>query len=246
MDLSARLVAHRGYMDHYPENTLCGLQAAIDAGAKLLEFDIQLTRDRVPVLLHDDTLERTTGASGTITQMTYQEVADYSAHYPERFDQRFYPEPIPSLKQVVAQLNTSPDVMIFVEVKRQSLDRFGIAAVVDSVFDDMENARFDWALIAFNRQALEYTRNQYGQPVGWALRHYDDHSRRTAQKFVPEYLFCNVAHLDGNEIWPGPWQWCTYDIRDPELAVQLFKRGSNLIETGCIGELLQGLEAISA
>ena len=44
-------------MDHCPENTLCGLQAVIDAGASLLKFDIQLIRDRIPVVLHDDTLE---------------------------------------------------------------------------------------------------------------------------------------------------------------------------------------------
>ena len=44
------LVAHRGYPQHYPENTLIGIEAAITAGARFIDVDVQLSADRVPVL----------------------------------------------------------------------------------------------------------------------------------------------------------------------------------------------------
>ena len=50
------LVAHRGYALHYPENTLIGIEAAIRAGARYVEVDVQLSADKVPVLFHDRTL----------------------------------------------------------------------------------------------------------------------------------------------------------------------------------------------
>ncbi|HEY9197768.1 MAG TPA: glycerophosphodiester phosphodiesterase family protein, partial [Gammaproteobacteria bacterium] len=47
------LIAHRGYAARHPENTLSALQAAVAAGARWLEFDVQLSADHEPVLLHD-------------------------------------------------------------------------------------------------------------------------------------------------------------------------------------------------
>ena len=61
------LIAHRGYPAYYPENTLVGLEAALKAGADFLEFDVQLSADRVPLLLHDENLKRTTGFNGLVT-----------------------------------------------------------------------------------------------------------------------------------------------------------------------------------
>ena len=56
-----QLVAHRGYSLRYPENTLLAIEQAFIAGACYVECDVQLTQDGVPVLLHDNNLQRTTG-----------------------------------------------------------------------------------------------------------------------------------------------------------------------------------------
>lgn len=52
------VIAHRGYINQFPENTLIAMSKALDTGADELECDIQLTSDKVPVLLHDETLDR--------------------------------------------------------------------------------------------------------------------------------------------------------------------------------------------
>ena len=53
------VVAHRGYRGLYPENTFAAFEGAIAAGADMVELDVCLTRDRVPVVIHDTTLYRT-------------------------------------------------------------------------------------------------------------------------------------------------------------------------------------------
>ncbi len=51
------VVAHRGYSGRYPENTVSAFEAAIEAGADMIELDVCLTKDRVPVVIHDQTWE---------------------------------------------------------------------------------------------------------------------------------------------------------------------------------------------
>lgn len=244
MSLSERLVAHRGYMERYPENTLCALKAAVDAGARMLEFDIQLTRDKVPFLLHDATLDRTTGVSGRITELQADDLTRYSAHYPERFGDRFNPTPIPALSEAVALLNGLPEMTAFVEIKRQSLAHFGIPTVVDPVIHDLQPAQFEWVLISFQADALRYARQAHGALIGWVLPENSPITRGEAEGLKPDYVFGDSENLSeaGFELWPGPWRWCIYDIREAEAALTLFTRGSDLIETGCIGELINSLQ----
>ena len=58
------VIGHRGAAARAPENTLAGLRRAHELGAAWVEFDVMLTADRVPVLIHDETLERTTTGRG--------------------------------------------------------------------------------------------------------------------------------------------------------------------------------------
>jgi glycerophosphoryl diester phosphodiesterase len=64
------LVAHRGYAAHWPENTLPALDAAVAAGARWVEVDVQLCADGVPVLLHDADLERVTGRALSVFDLS--------------------------------------------------------------------------------------------------------------------------------------------------------------------------------
>ena len=59
-------IAHRGGGRAAPENTLAAIRAGAEAGFRMVEFDVMLSRDGVPVLIHDDTLERTTDGRGAV------------------------------------------------------------------------------------------------------------------------------------------------------------------------------------
>lgn len=67
-------IAHRGASGRFPENTLTAFRAAIDAGADMCELDVQSTRDGVVVVMHDETLERTTDGYGPLAALTLAEL----------------------------------------------------------------------------------------------------------------------------------------------------------------------------
>jgi len=71
-----RLGGHRGSPTVQPENTIASMEQAKHEGADLIEFDISLTKDGVAVLLHDDTLDRTTNMSGAIREFLFKDLAD--------------------------------------------------------------------------------------------------------------------------------------------------------------------------
>lgn len=68
------LIAHRGIMQTYAENTLESFRAALDLGADVLEYDVHLSRDNVPVIMHDQTVDRTTDGTGAISFKLLEEI----------------------------------------------------------------------------------------------------------------------------------------------------------------------------
>ncbi|HCJ76546.1 glycerophosphodiester phosphodiesterase family protein [Thermoguttaceae bacterium LCP21S3_D4] len=59
-------IAHRGFSGKYPENTMLAFEKAIEAGCDGIELDVQLSKDGIPVIVHDERLARTTGESGFV------------------------------------------------------------------------------------------------------------------------------------------------------------------------------------
>ena len=65
---SSLVVAHRGDSRFCPENTMSAFRSAMEKGAEMIECDIHLSRDQVPVVIHDSSLDRTTNGSGNIVE----------------------------------------------------------------------------------------------------------------------------------------------------------------------------------
>jgi glycerophosphoryl diester phosphodiesterase len=74
-----RVGAHRGAMSHAPENTLAAFETAIAMGVYRIECDVRQTADGVLVLMHDDTVDRTTNGSGTLRDLTLQQLGELRA-----------------------------------------------------------------------------------------------------------------------------------------------------------------------
>lgn len=114
--LSARhpvITGHRGFQARYPENTLISFQAAVAAGADMLEMDVNITRDGVPVIIHDDTVERTTDGHGRIDRLLLQEIRELDAG--RWFSPRFAGQRIPTLQEVLDQF--AGKVLLNIEIK---------------------------------------------------------------------------------------------------------------------------------
>ncbi len=79
LDILPPVIAHRGVPLRAPENTMPSFEAALKAGVKWLEADIKLTADGIPVLLHDETLDRTTNGQGPLAAMGWEDVQKLDA-----------------------------------------------------------------------------------------------------------------------------------------------------------------------
>jgi glycerophosphoryl diester phosphodiesterase len=223
-------------MEKYPENTLSAISAALEAGACMVEFDVQMDANEQLVVLHDDSFKRTAGVSRSVFKQ--QGYAGISVHEPVRFADAFNPEPVPMLKQVVELLTRYHTATAFVEIKDESIDQWGMEKVVDKVLACVEPVKHQCVIIADSLDALLYTRNSSDHKIGWVIHRYDDSHRERADQQAPDYLICNYKRISGDP-WPGSWQWMLYDISDPELAMKWAQKGVELIETRDIGGMLQ-------
>jgi len=106
------IVAHRGAAGLAPENTLASFREAIRLGADWLEFDVRLTHDGLPVVIHDPTLKRTTTGKGTVRSRTLAEIRKLDAG--SWFDGRFSGEKVPTLDEV---LKLGGKVRLNIEIK---------------------------------------------------------------------------------------------------------------------------------
>jgi glycerophosphoryl diester phosphodiesterase len=90
--------AHRGACAHAPENTIEAFQMAFEQGAKLIEFDVKLSADKNVVVIHDQTVDRTTNGKGKVNQLTLPEIKKLDAG--SWFDGRFSGVKVPTLDEV--------------------------------------------------------------------------------------------------------------------------------------------------
>ena len=74
-----KLIGHRGVKDLCPENTLESILKAFDLGLSFVEIDVKISKDSVPILLHDDTLDRTTNGSGLAIDYNYENIKKLDA-----------------------------------------------------------------------------------------------------------------------------------------------------------------------
>lgn len=234
------LVAHRGYAKNFPENTLEGIEAAIVAGACMVEIDIQCTADGIPVLIHDEMLNRTSSESGHILKMQFERVRMMNAGEPERFGHQFSQVRIPSLQDFVALMQKWPNMRAFIEIKEESLSAFGIPHVLDRVNAILEPVRDRCIVISYDLEALEYTRDISTTSIGWILKKWDAVSCDHAHSLNPDFIISNYKKIpdDAVTLWVGPWQWVLYEVDTPDLALELAELGVGFIETMAIKEML--------
>jgi glycerophosphoryl diester phosphodiesterase len=78
-DPPVTIIAHHGFPALYPENTVISIEQAFAAGADAVEVDVWLTRDEIPVLIHDATVDRTTNGHGAVRDLTYAQIQQLDA-----------------------------------------------------------------------------------------------------------------------------------------------------------------------
>lgn len=94
-----RIIGHRGAAGYAPENTIEGIHTAADMGIEWVELDVKLTKDDVPIVFHDDTLERTTNTHGPVAEKTYDEIKELDCG--SWYGESFIGAKIPTLEEAI-------------------------------------------------------------------------------------------------------------------------------------------------
>ncbi len=117
--MTKMIFAHRGSSGTHPENTLAAITDAIAVGVDGIEIDVQKTKDGKLVVIHDETVDRTTNGSGEVIQMTLEEIQALDAG--SWFSNKFQGERIPTLDQVL-DLVKDTSVQLNIELKNDLVD----------------------------------------------------------------------------------------------------------------------------
>ncbi len=206
------VIAHRGDSAACPENTLAAFAAALEAGVSIVEIDVQATRDRQAVVIHDATLERTTSGVGPVGELSLRALRGLSAGYAARFGAAFAGERVPTLVETLHFVKGR--ARLVVELKRDASD----AALEDGlealVLSDVHRAgmQADVALVSFDTEVLRRCRRLDPRiPRGHVF-----------QRATPDEMLAAAAEAEAEILLPEK------SLLSPELAARARAAGLRL------------------
>ncbi len=235
------LIAQRGNTEDYPENTLPALRSALELGARYLQFDVQLTADRRPILLNDDNLTRLAGVNRSAVAMSWRELVEIVITEPERFGTKFTDLGVPMLAQAAGLLSAHPAVTAFISIKRASLRVFGAEVMVRTVCDVLKPVMRQCVLVSRDLTVIHQVRQIASYRVGWILSEYSTLSALKSEALVPDFLLCEHELLTNTDaqLWRGPWQWAIHNVSSRDSAARLAARGARLVGTTSLRSVLR-------
>lgn len=233
------VIGHRGNSGTAPENTLVAIAEAFDLGAHMVEIDLRLSSDGVPVVIHDDTVDRTTNGTGKVAKLTLAELQTLDAGSWK--DARYAGERIPTLVEVLQQTGGKGRLLLDAKIEAlgsavaQAFRAAGVpfARAVVGTWD--ERQRQDFALHLPGALILRTG----AAPLRWTTTFFADARRRGAAGFEvgdawPE-AFVAAAHAEGMPVY-------AYTVNDEPTLRQLLSSGIDGIETDYPGRLKDLLE----
>ena len=122
-----KILAHRGYSANYPENTMIAFQEAAKMAIWGVEFDVHLTKDNQLVVIHDESIDRTSTGKGYVKDMTLEELRAFD--YGSWFAPEFAGQTIPTLAETLAIFKSTP-FQINIEIKSDIFEYPGIEALI--------------------------------------------------------------------------------------------------------------------
>lgn len=140
------VISHRGFSAQAPENTLAAFGEGMKQ-ASIIELDVHLTKDDIVVVMHDNTVDRTTNGKGLIADLTYAEIALLDAG--SWFGQKFAGEKVPTLSQVLDLVGGQRTVLIELKWPEQGIYQNLVTKVVEVIRDHHAE---QWTIL----QSFEY------------------------------------------------------------------------------------------
>ena len=227
-----RVIAHRGGGTLAPENTLAALRKARELHFGGVEFDVMLAADGTPILMHDETLERTTDGKGAVAKNAYRELQKLDCG--SWFSREYAGESVPGFERA-GRLCLELGLWANVEIKpAKGFESETGAAAARLARELWRGAPLQPLLSSFQRAALAAARDAAPELPRGALVKRIPRQWRWLQTLGCVSLHCDYRHLveqDARAVRAeGYWLMC-YTVNDPAIARRLFRWGVDALVT---------------
>lgn len=241
------LIAHRGYSGNYPENTLLSFRKALEAQAKYIEFDVQYSKDKKIIIIHDFTLDRTTNSTGLVKNFTLQELKKISAGYPQRFGTKYLNEVIPTLEEAISLCKDKANLLI--EIKRENKNAIYEDRLEDQLLQIVSNFSYldKVIFLSFNLNSLVRIKKINDKAMTGSLFYsLDDKAIKKSVDIGCEYIIFNYKTLHSIGIIEkakrSNIKIGIYTVDDIVLMRKFVNLGIDAIATNYILEMTQGIK----
>lgn len=144
------IIAHRGASGIAPENTLPAIDSALAAGVDYIEIDVHLSSDGEVIVIHDETLDRTTNGQGKVSERSLEYIRSLDAG--SWFSGEYRGTVVPTLEEVMRHIHGKTRLLI--EIKKKGKGNEGIEEKVSGLIRSLDAA--DWCVVqSFNDKVLE-------------------------------------------------------------------------------------------
>ena len=231
---------HRGYCAKYPENTLISYEAALDAGVDVFEFDIWLSSDKAPVLMHDGNCLRTCGVNKHLRDMTLAEIKTLDAGYEQKFGDQYINKGIqvPTLREMCELVHAKrPDMMLGVEIKEYTEETVDLSVAILKEFGLFDKAFF----YAFDGPVIQYLKTKYNaRTMGYPDFQMKRFTRDMYQYYDEIGLNMNIVRSEVFDIYKNKnlpiHMYCADTEEDVRLCIE---KGADLITANEIAPLMK-------
>ncbi|KLV21513.1 glycerophosphodiester phosphodiesterase [Bacillus altitudinis] len=182
------IIAHRGSSSAAPENTIAAFDVAVEQGADYIELDVQMTMDQHVVVIHDDTVERTTNGNGLVKSYTLDQLKKLDAG--SWFDQQYTNERIPTLQEILERY--SRRIGILIEIKHPKR-QIGIEKAVARIINRFAYSRHIM-IQSFDVHALQRIK-AFAPSLRTALIIKPDAFKLTKRKIMTYSSFANCLNM---------------------------------------------------
>ena len=226
-----RVLAHRGGGRLAPENTLGAIRRGAALGFRGVEFDVMLAGDGTPVLIHDETLERTTGSPGRVCDKPYAELAALDAGAGER---------IPRFEEAIA-LCTTLNVWANIEIKPAKGFEKQTGKAVAAMTEKSWKGKLTPVLSSFSEAALEAAMEAAPKlPRGLLVDAVPRDWRNRAARLGCVSVHCNhekISEKEIREMRAAGYALLLWTVDQPADARRLFAWGADGVVTNALDEI---------
>ena len=234
-----RIVAHRGGGKLAPENTLGAIRLGASMGFRGVEFDVMLAGDGTPVLIHDETLERTTNGRGEVAATPYAEIARLDAG--GWHGERWRGERVPAFEEA-GRLCRELGIWTNVEIKpAKGHERATGEAAARMARDLWRGAALPPVLSSFSTEALAAARDAApGLPRGSLVSEVPADWEQRLRDLACVALHCNYEHLDAPlaaRIHAAGYSVLVWTVNEPAVARQVLGWGVDCLVTDALDRI---------